>query len=166
MSPGEAAHHRSLAPVQLQDSKGSVMMHTFDPEGEMPYCYAPGDGPNQHMLNGGGRNGFYSWLEGAIKVLASPFHSVMSEQEVESPPERSQFSGAGAETRFRDAQAQWYREHGDGTQLQGTRREQNTLFDRLKDRLLGLRRLRANPSGTPRNSHPSSHSSSQPPCDL
>ena len=38
----------------------------------------------------------------------------------------------------------------DGAELHGTRREQNTLFDRLKDRVFGYRRDRANPSGTPR----------------
>ena len=37
------------------------------------------------------------------------------------------------------------------SELQGTsRREQNNVFQRLKDRLFGLRRDRANPSGTPR----------------
>ena len=55
------------------------------------------------------------------------------------------------EEEFLQERARWFREHGDGSELQGTtRREQNNLFQRLKDRLFGLRRDRANPSGTPR----------------
>ena len=51
---------------------------------------------------------------------------------------------------FLRERARWFREHGDGSELYGTRREQNTFFQRLKDRVFSLRRDRANPSGTPR----------------
>jgi len=60
-------------------------------------------------------------------------------------PERSLFASAEA---FREAQARWVVENGDGLQLQGTRREQNVAFSRLKDRLFRQRRSRANPSGS------------------
>ena len=43
---------------------------------------------------------------------------------------------------MRSAQSRrWYRDHGDGSDLLGTRREQNTLFDR-RDKLLSHRRHR------------------------
>ena len=63
-------------------------------------------------------------------------------------PEAADFESDEA---FMIERARWFREHGDGCELQGeSRREQNDKFQRLKDRLFGLRRTRANPSGTPR----------------
>ena len=43
MTPGEAAHHRTLAPTAVQGADGSVIMEAFDPEGEMPYYYFAGE---------------------------------------------------------------------------------------------------------------------------
>ena len=78
-------------------------------------------------------------------------------------PEASDFE---TEEEYLQERARWFREHGDGSELQGeSRREQNDTFQRLKDRLFGLRRARANPSGTPRalqRSGPAS-SSTEPP---
>ena len=61
-------------------------------------------------------------------------------------PEAADFK---TENEYLQERARWFREHGDGSELQGeSRREQNDNFQRLKDRLFGLRRDRANPSGT------------------
>ena len=63
-------------------------------------------------------------------------------------PEAANFDNADEFLRER---ARWFCEHADGNELLGeTRREQNEAFQRLKDRLFGLRRNRANPSGTSR----------------
>ncbi len=157
MSPGEAAHHRSLAPAPVRGADGSVIMEAFDPEGEIPYYYAVGDPnrPNYGLFSPtgyGDRDTFYGWLEGAIGFLTSPFRSrrPSQPQPPSPPPLRSQFTGPDAAQRFREEQARWFSAHADGAELHGTRREQNTLFDRLKDRVFGYRRDRANPSGTPR----------------
>ena len=80
--------------------------------------------------------------------LLPPSSRQLQPQRPLSPaPERSRFD---TEAEFQREQARWYHEHGDGSDLKGSRREQNTLFSRLKDRLFNLRRERANPSGTPR----------------
>lgn len=68
-------------------------------------------------------------------------------------PEAADFASQDA---FMCERARWFREHGDGSELHGTRREQNDRFQRLKDRLFRLRRARANPSGTPRTMQGSS----------
>ena len=47
----------------------------------------------------------------------------------------------------------------DALELQGTLSEQSTIFDRLRDKILGHRRGRAHPSGTPRQGHFSEQSS-------
>lgn len=153
MAPGESAHHRTLAPTSVQGADGSIIMEAFDPEGEMPYYYAVGEAGRPDYgavrVSHGDRSTFYGWLEGTLAWVTSPFRCAEPSQRVISPPpEASQFETADA---FHAEQACWYRDHGDGSELQGTRREQNTLFDRLRDKLLGHRRHRANPSGTRRN---------------
>ena len=65
------------------------------------------------------------------------------------PPERSQFTGPDAAEHFRSELVCWFQKHCD-VELQGSWHEQYRLIDRLKDNLLGLRRNRANASGTPR----------------
>ena len=104
------------------------------------------------VLDNNERGRFYQWLEIAFDIAAAPLRFLPAPAPclLSPAPERSQFTGAGAAQRFREEQAQWYCDHSDGLQLQGTRREQNTLFDRLKDKLFGSRRQRANASGTPR----------------
>ena len=87
---------------------------------------------------------FYRQL---LQLPISPHHKQQQQRPLSPAPQRSLFDTSAA---FRQERARWYREHGDGTVLQGTLEEQNNLFDRLKDRLLGLRRNRGNPSGTPR----------------
>ena len=67
--------------------------------------------------------------------------------------------GEGGAARFREARQEWFRKHGDGTELQGTLSEQSTLFDRLRDKIFGHRRGRANPSGTTRQTRSSEPSS-------
>ena len=63
-------------------------------------------------------------------------------------PEAADFE---TENEYLCERARWFRDHGDGSELRGaTRREQNKIFQRLKDGLFVLRRDRANPSGTPR----------------
>ena len=85
-------------------------------------------------------------LEG-IGQLPAP----LSTRPLSPPPERSHFAGADGDQRFRQERARWFRDHGDGSELRGSLEEQHRLFDRLKDKLLRLRRNRANPSGTLRN---------------
>ena len=92
------------------------------------------------------------WLDYVLPLtlplmwLAAPFRR-QPQRPLSPAPERSQFETDDA---FQVEQARWFRDHGNGTELQGSRREQNTLFWRLQDRLFGLRRDRANPSGTQR----------------
>ena len=76
------------------------------------------------------------------------FSYQQSQRPLSPAPERSQFE---TDADFLRERERWFQEHGDGAVLRGeTRREQNTVFQRLKDRLFGLRRGRANPCGTPR----------------
>ena len=160
MPPGEAQHHRQLAPAPVQGADGSVVMEAFDPEGEVPYYYQPDElgQPNYGVLSStgyGDRDTFYGWLEDSFLRVASAIglRSPVPPRPPSPPPERWQFTGPDAAACFRSEQALWFRQHGDGAGLQGSRRQQNTLFARLKDRLFGLRHGRANPSGTPRNPH-------------
>ena len=158
MSHGEAQHHRQLAPAPVQGADGSVVMEAFDPEGEFPYYYYPDElgQPNYGVLSPtgyGDRGTFYSWLEDSFRHVASAIGRRLPAppRPPSPPPERWQFTGSDAAARFRSEQARWFRQHGNGSDLQGSRREQNTLYARLKDRLFRLRHGRANPSGTPRN---------------
>ena len=84
------------------------------------------------------------------QLLQLPKSRCPEQQQQQRPlspaPQRSLFDTSAA---FRQERARWYREHGDGTVLQGTLEEQHNLFSRLKDRLHGLRRNCTNPSGTP-----------------
>ena len=72
---------------------------------------------------------------------------VASTRPLSPAPYSAQFASAAD---FHREQARWFCDHGDGSELMGTRREQNTAFDRLRDKLFGARRDRANPSGTRR----------------
>ena len=88
------------------------------------------------------------YIKRPFEWLASSLRHVQSERPLSPAPELSQFE---TEDDFLRERSRWFREHGDGSELpDATRREQNTVFQRLKDRLFGLRRARANPSGTPR----------------
>ena len=148
MPAGEAAHHRALAPAVIEGHDGQVVMQAFDPEGEIPYYYDPAAGRPDYgavRVSYGDRDAFYSWLEG------SPDHAPLpslSTRPLSPAPYREQFASAKD---FHDEQARWFRDHGDGSELRGTRHERNHLFDRLRDKLHGNRRARANPSGTRRN---------------
>ena len=151
MSSGEAQHHCQLAPMAVRGADGSVIMEAFDPEGEIPYYYEPGKSsrPNYGILSPtgcGDRDTFYRWLEGT-----GPLCAPLSSRPLSPPPERSQFTGTKGTEHFHCEMARWFQAHGDGSELRGSLQERYRLFDRLKDKLLGLRRLRANPSGTPRN---------------
>ena len=145
MAPGEAAHHRMLAPALIEGHDGRTVMCAFDPEGEMPYYYELGVGRLDYgavRVSNGDRDAFYSWLEGGPEHVPPPN---LSTRPLSPAPFRSRFASAGE---FRDEQVRWFRDHGDGSELKGTRSEQNTAFDRLRDKLFGARRGRANPSGT------------------
>ena len=87
------------------------------------------------------------WLDYIKRLLEWLGLSLAQGQQAQRPlspaPERSQFQ---TEDAFQQEQARWFREHSNGAELLGTRHEQNTLFSRLKDKLVGLRRTRANPS--------------------
>ena len=127
-------------------------MEAFDPEGEVPYYYQPDElgQPNYGVLSStgyGDRDTFYSWLEDSFLRVASAIglRSPAAPRPPSPPPERWQFTGPDAAACFRSEQARWFRQHGDGSALQGSWREQNTLYARLKDRLFGLRHGRANP---------------------
>ena len=148
MSEGEAAHHCSLAPTRIGGYDGQVIMQAFDPEGEFPYYYANDAGRPDFgavIVSHGDRNAFYRWLEG------DPDHAPLprlSARALSPVPYREQFGSAAD---FHDEQARWFRDHGDGSELKGTRSERNQLFDRLRDKLFDNRRERANPSGTRRS---------------
>ena len=151
MSHGETQHHWQLATRSVQGADGRIVMEAFDPEGEIPYYYEPGDlgRPNWAVLSQSGfgdRSAFYLWLDG-IGQLPAP----LSTRPLSPPPERSHFAGADGDQRFRQERARWFHDHGDGSELRGSLEEQHRLFDRLKDKLLRLRRNRANPSGTLQN---------------
>ena len=80
--------------------------------------------------------------------FTSAFRSQPPQRPLSPAPVATDFE---TEEEFLQERARWFREHGDGDELHGaTRREQNNIFQRLRDRLFGLRRARANPSGTPR----------------
>ena len=148
MPAGEAAHHRALAPALIEGHDGQVVMQAFDPEGEVPYYYDPTGGRPDYgavRVSNGDRDAFYSWLEGGPDHAPPPN---LSTRPLSPAPYRERFGSARA---FHDEQARWFRDHGDGSELCGTRREQNQMFDRLRDKLFGNRRERANPSGTRRN---------------
>ena len=90
------------------------------------------------------------YVKRPFEWLASSVGQRPPQRPLSPAPEAVDFA---TEDAFLQERARWFREHGDGSELQGTtRREQNNLFQRLKDRLFGLRRDRAkaNPSGTPR----------------
>ena len=147
MSAGEAAHHHMLAPTLIEGYNGHVVMCAFDPEGEMPYYYDATVGRQDYgavRVSNGDRDAFYSWLEGPPEHMPPPN---LSTRPLSPAPYSAQFEST---REFRDEQARWFRDHGDGSELKGTRREQNTAFDRLRDKLFGARRDRANPSGTRR----------------
>ena len=98
------------------------------------------------------------WLDYIKRPLEWLGLSLAQGQQAQRPlspaPERSQFQ---TEDAFQQEQARWFRDHSNGAELRGTRHEQSTLFSRLKDKLFGLRRARANPSGTPRALHSVHH---------
>ena len=129
MSAGEAAHHDALAPTLISGHDGHAVMQAFDPEGEVPYYYdaAAGGRPDYGAVRvgNGDRNAFYSWLEGGPEHGPPP---TLSSRPLSPAPHRSQFASAAE---YRAQQARWFRDHGDGSELRGTRREQNTAFDRL-----------------------------------
>ena len=139
MPPGEAAHHRALAPAEVRGADGRVVTMAFDPEGEVAYYHEPHEagGPNYAVLGPtgfGDRGTFYGWLKDTLGWVTSPARPL-------SPaPVASHFASADA---FRAEQARWFHDHGDGCELQGSRADQNRLFDRLRDKLLGYRRHRA-----------------------
>ena len=84
------------------------------------------------------------WLASSLSLRQQ-----QAQRPLSPAPEAADFATEGE---FLQERARWFREHGDGSELQGaTRREQNNIFQRLKDRLFGLRRDRANSSGTPRS---------------
>ena len=132
----------------------------FDPEGEVAYYHEPHEAgrPNYAVLGPtgfGDRGTFYGWLEEFLGWATSPARPL-------SPaPVASHFASADA---FRAEQARWFRDHGDGCELQGSRADHNRLFDRLRDKLFGYRRHRANPSGTTRADMP--HASSRVHCPV
>ena len=100
------------------------------------------------------------YVKQPFEWLASSFKKQLLQRPLSPAPEAANFATDDA---FLQERARWFREHGDGSELQGvTRREQNNLFQRLKDRLFGLRRNRANPSGTPRALQGSSRHSGAP----
>ena len=137
-------------PTLVEGYDGQAMMQAFDPECEMPYYYDPTGGRPDYgavRVSNGDRGAFYDWLEGGPQLQPPPN---LSRRPLSPAPYREQF---GSEKDFHDEQARWFRDHGDGSELHGTRREQNRLFDRLRDKLFGFRRERANPSGTQRASH-------------
>ena len=140
----EARHHASLAPYPVRGADGSIIMAAVDPEGETPYYYQPDDAgePWWRIASPTGwpdRSTFYAWLERGVAWLPGPV-----QRRLRPTPYRHQYPTQQA---FRDAQAEWYQERT-GSDLKGSRRQQNTLFDRLRDRVLGSRRARANPSGS------------------
>lgn len=76
MSHGETQHHWQLATRSVQGADGRIVMEAFDPEGEIPYYYEPGDlgRPNWAVLSQSGfgdRSAFYLWLDG-IGQLPAP----------------------------------------------------------------------------------------------
>jgi hypothetical protein len=156
MPTGEAEHHLALAPAVVQGANGNAIAVGFDAEGEVPYYFgrwATGieARPSYSLFSPtgyGDRSTFYGWLDVADGELPSPNCQRRARRAIRSAPMASQFESAEA---FHDAQAQWYREYGDGSELTGTRRQRNQLFDRLRDRVHRFRRARANPSGTQRN---------------
>ena len=128
----------------------------------MPYYYEPSAGgrPDYGFMRRdrqepADRYSWYAWLEDAMSSLGSIFRRTSAEpvRSLTPPPVRSQFKSAEA---FREERAHWFREHGDGSELQGSWTEQHVRYDRLRDARLGKRRERANPSGTPRPSRGSS----------
>ena len=65
MPPGEAAHHRALAPAEVRGADGRVVTMAFDPEGEVAYYHEPHEAgrPNYAVLGPtgfGDRGTFYS----------------------------------------------------------------------------------------------------------
>ena len=152
MPSGEAQHHCQLAPKPVRGADGGIIMEAFDPEGEVPYYYTPDEPgqPSYAMFSPtgyGDRDTFYDWLEGSPNAATNTLHQPRLPS---PPPEESEFLGPERAERFRQERARWYRDHSGGAQLQGSWSEQSAQFDRLKDKLFGLRRARANPSGTPR----------------
>lgn len=90
------------------------------------------------------------YVKRQFEELASSFRRRLVQRPHSPAPEAADFE---TEDEFLQERARWFRENGNGSELQGeTRREQNNRFQRLKDRLFGLRRERANPSGTPTSS--------------
>ena len=92
------------------------------------------------------------WLEHVAcpseRLPSASSQAVQQPRPLSPAPEAADFE---SDDTFIIERARWFRDHGDGSELQGaTRREQNDTFQRLKDRLFGLRRARVNPSGTPR----------------
>ena len=122
-----------------QVPNGATMpLHWLDEEMRPLECW-----PTRIRALGDGT--FYRQL---LQLPKSRRHEQQQQQRPLSPaPQRSLFDTSAA---YRQERARWYREHGDGTVLQGTLEEQHNLFSRLKDRLHGLRCNHMNPSGTPR----------------
>ena len=76
------------------------------------------------------------YIKRPFEWLASSLRHVQSERPLSPAPELSQFE---TEDDFLRERSRWFREHGDGSELpDATRREQNTVFQRLKDRLFAL----------------------------
>ena len=89
------------------------------------------------------------YVKGQVDWLVSSLGHRQPQRPLSPAPEAADFE---TEDEYLHERARWFRKHGDGSELQGaTRRDQNNIFQRLKDRLFGLRRDRANPSGTPRS---------------
>ena len=134
-------------------------MLCFDPEGMTPYYTLPGDptaptyalsGRSEYAAD---RTEFYQWLEEDDHRKPESLESNLSPRPVSPAPEKSEFKTA---TAFHTERARWYRDHGDGSELSADLPAdlQNLYFDRLRDKIFGLRRGRANPSGTPRRPQP------------
>lgn len=94
MAPGEAAHHRALAPTVVHGIDGQVTMQAFDPEGEVPYSYdvAGRQDYGAVRVQGGDRDAFYDWLEGSSSVSAQlqqlQIDPSKQQQQLEQPPPR------------------------------------------------------------------------------
>lgn len=70
LPPGERAHHEAMAPRQIYDTSGKVLLiEELDPEGEFPFYYFPGDSGRALAKHLGTRDSFYSWLDGPTVAL-------------------------------------------------------------------------------------------------